>query len=356
MLRPVMVVCIVIRAIDAFRTFDIVWTISGGGPARATEVFSIYAYVEAFQFLNLARGSAAAVIGAIIIVVFAMAALSHAQPLRGGVEVSGFERIARAPARTGFFAALAPGGKARVLRARGVAVCLLFAFPVFWLVLTSLRPGLRGVYYVHRGTEFTIDNFHEVLSQEIVLRALFNSFMISTLATVLSLGVTATSGYMLSRFKGPIPNIWFSLDLHFSLRALCGLGAAALFRDAAAAHFRHLLGPAAAARRRPHLLLLLDHERLLRRDRPVHGIRRHDRRLLALGRILARCAAGGGSRPHRARDPVLALYLERVPVRAHPHRARDADPDRGHGAVRARARHGMASHERDRGASRSCRR
>jgi multiple sugar transport system permease protein len=72
MLRPVMVVCIVIRSIDAFRTFDIVWTISGGGPARATEVFSIYAYVEAFQFLNLARGSAAAVIGAIIIVVFAL--------------------------------------------------------------------------------------------------------------------------------------------------------------------------------------------------------------------------------------------------------------------------------------------
>lgn len=73
MLRPVMVVCIVIRSIDAFRTFDIVWTISGGGPARATEVFSIYAYVESFQFLNLARGSAAAVIGAIIIVIFAMA-------------------------------------------------------------------------------------------------------------------------------------------------------------------------------------------------------------------------------------------------------------------------------------------
>jgi multiple sugar transport system permease protein len=72
MLRPVMVVCVVIRAIDAFRTFDIVWTISGGGPARATEVFSIYAYVESFQFLNLARGSAAAVIGAIIIVIFAL--------------------------------------------------------------------------------------------------------------------------------------------------------------------------------------------------------------------------------------------------------------------------------------------
>jgi multiple sugar transport system permease protein len=72
MLRPIMAVSVVIRSIDAFRTFDTVWTISGGGPARATELFSIYAYVESFQFLNLARGSAAAVIGAIIIIVFAM--------------------------------------------------------------------------------------------------------------------------------------------------------------------------------------------------------------------------------------------------------------------------------------------
>jgi len=119
--------------------------------------------------------------------------------------------VAVVPARSvGFFAALAPRGKAVFFALAAVAVCLLFAFPVFWLVLTSLRPG-TGVYYVHRGTEFTVDNFHEVLSQEIVLRALFNSFMISTLATVLSLGVTATSGYMLSRFKGPIPNAWFSL-------------------------------------------------------------------------------------------------------------------------------------------------
>ena len=72
MLRPVIVVCVVIRAIDAFRTFDSVWTISAGGPARSTEVFSLYAYVEAFQFLNFGRGSAAAVVGALIIIVFAM--------------------------------------------------------------------------------------------------------------------------------------------------------------------------------------------------------------------------------------------------------------------------------------------
>ena len=69
--------------------------------------------------------------------------------------------IAIAPARAGgFFSALAPRGKAVFFALTAVAVCLLFAFPVFWLVLTSLRPG-TGVYYVHRGTEFTIDNFND---------------------------------------------------------------------------------------------------------------------------------------------------------------------------------------------------
>jgi multiple sugar transport system permease protein len=110
----------------------------------------------------------------------------------------------------GFFGALAPHGRRALFVLATVAVCLIFAFPVLWLVLTSLRPG-TGVYYVHRGTEFTIENFGEVLGQEIVLRALLNSFLISTVATILSLGVTATSGYMLSRFKGPISNGWFSL-------------------------------------------------------------------------------------------------------------------------------------------------
>ena len=118
---------------------------------------------------------------------------------------------ATAPRRSGgFFEALAPGGRRALFLLAMVAVCLLFAFPVLWLGLTSLRPGY-AVFYVHRGTDFTLENFHEVLGQPVVLKAMWNSFVISTLATILSLGVTVTSGYMLSRFKGPIPNTWFSL-------------------------------------------------------------------------------------------------------------------------------------------------
>jgi len=69
MLRPVIIVCIVIRSIDAFRTFDIVWALTGGGPARQTELFSVYAYEQAFVFLDFGKGSAAAITGGLIILV-----------------------------------------------------------------------------------------------------------------------------------------------------------------------------------------------------------------------------------------------------------------------------------------------
>lgn len=72
MLKPVIIVCIVIRSIDAFRTFDIVWALTGGGPARQTELFSVYAYEIAFVFLDFGKGSAAAITGGLIILVIGM--------------------------------------------------------------------------------------------------------------------------------------------------------------------------------------------------------------------------------------------------------------------------------------------
>ena len=73
LLRSVIVVCAVIRAIDAFRTFDIVWTLTGGGPGRSTELFSLYAYVFAFLNLDFGKGSAAAMIGGAVILVVGLA-------------------------------------------------------------------------------------------------------------------------------------------------------------------------------------------------------------------------------------------------------------------------------------------
>lgn len=89
-------------------------------------------------------------------------------------------------------------------------VCFFFAFPVLWLVLTSVRP-VSGMYYVHRGLDFTLGNFADVLKNERVMAAFFNSAVISTLSTFFSLLVTVCSGYMLSRFQGKVSSSWFGI-------------------------------------------------------------------------------------------------------------------------------------------------
>jgi multiple sugar transport system permease protein len=61
MLVPVIAVVLVFRTIDAFRVFDAVYVLTGGGPANTTETLSIYAYKVLFQTLEFGYGSALSV-------------------------------------------------------------------------------------------------------------------------------------------------------------------------------------------------------------------------------------------------------------------------------------------------------
>jgi multiple sugar transport system permease protein len=58
MLMPAMLMAMLFRLIFAFRLFSEVWLLTGGGPARQTEVVAVYLYLEAFRYN--AFGSAAA--------------------------------------------------------------------------------------------------------------------------------------------------------------------------------------------------------------------------------------------------------------------------------------------------------
>lgn len=107
-----------------------------------------------------------------------------------------------------FFDFFAPGARRISFGLALSVVCFLFAFPVLWLILTSLRPQ-SGVYYVYRGLDFTLDSFAQVFANERLVRAFFNSSVIATAATIFSILVTVSSGYMLSRFRGPIASSWF---------------------------------------------------------------------------------------------------------------------------------------------------
>ena len=110
----------------------------------------------------------------------------------------------------GLTGALRPGCGRAFFGLAVTAVALLMVFPVAWMVLTALRPA-SGVFYVHRGTEFTLGNFAEALAKPEMTASFFNSGLIASVATIFSLGVTISSGYMLSRFQGKASNLWFGL-------------------------------------------------------------------------------------------------------------------------------------------------
>ena len=61
LLAPVILVALIFRTIDAFRVFDSIYVLTGGGPANSTETLSIYAYKTLFQSLEFGYGSALAV-------------------------------------------------------------------------------------------------------------------------------------------------------------------------------------------------------------------------------------------------------------------------------------------------------
>ena len=62
LLMPVIIVVLIFRTLDAFRIFDALYVLTGGGPANTTETLSIYAYKVLFQTLQFGYGSALSVI------------------------------------------------------------------------------------------------------------------------------------------------------------------------------------------------------------------------------------------------------------------------------------------------------
>jgi len=69
MLRPVAAITIIIQLINEFRTYDLPYVLTKGGPGNATEVLSFFAYRRAFLGLSLNEGAAAAFVLLLIVLI-----------------------------------------------------------------------------------------------------------------------------------------------------------------------------------------------------------------------------------------------------------------------------------------------
>jgi multiple sugar transport system permease protein len=61
-LRPALAVALIFRTLDAFRVFDAVYVLTGGGPANTTETLSVYAYKMLMHAGDFGYGSALSVV------------------------------------------------------------------------------------------------------------------------------------------------------------------------------------------------------------------------------------------------------------------------------------------------------
>lgn len=71
-LRPTLTVLLILQTLIGLVTFDLVYVMTGGGPADATTLVAWYSYTEIFTHLNLGRGAALAFIIALITLILAV--------------------------------------------------------------------------------------------------------------------------------------------------------------------------------------------------------------------------------------------------------------------------------------------
>nr|WP_321462158.1 sugar ABC transporter permease [uncultured Cohaesibacter sp.] len=79
-----LMVAVVLRTIEAFKVFDIIWIMTRGGPANSTRTLSILVYQEAFAFQRAGSGASLALIITLAITVLAVIYIRIMRQWAGG--------------------------------------------------------------------------------------------------------------------------------------------------------------------------------------------------------------------------------------------------------------------------------
>ena len=75
LILPFIMIALIIRTIDALKTFDTIFVITGGGPGTASETINIFLYQQAFAFIKLGYASTVALIFFVLIIALSLALL-----------------------------------------------------------------------------------------------------------------------------------------------------------------------------------------------------------------------------------------------------------------------------------------
>lgn len=84
-----------------------------------------------------------------------------------------------------------------------VLTLIVLLFPLYWMLVTALRPGNQLLSYPPRffPTDLTLEAFRRVLGETLIFRWFLNSTIITVATMVIAVPISALAGYAMSRFR-----------------------------------------------------------------------------------------------------------------------------------------------------------
>ena len=203
LLAPVTVIVVVISVIDSLRAFDLVYVMTRGGPANASQVLANFMYIESFNNYQMGYGASIAVILFLISLAFIITYL--VRMLRGGGRTMTAAAGSRQVAIDQETRRVAGQNRlARILMYVGLIIfTLIWIAPVYSTLITSVRTlddiRINGFWSIP--SEITLENFSNAWTQGRVNRYAANSFIITLPALAGMLFLSSLSAYALARFQ-----------------------------------------------------------------------------------------------------------------------------------------------------------
>ena len=193
LLWPITALVVTIQLILQLKIFDQVYLFSIGGRPNDTLVMVQYIFTRAF--VNDQGGRAAAIAVTLFVIVIVVSALQFQLLRMAGGEP---RQMTYAGAQRWNLI----GGAITVLT---VFIAVIWAFPLYWGVISSLKPEDEVIrpYIEFWPDTLTFEHYYFALTQTMIGRWYFNSLVSAIGVTIITISMSILCGYALSQLQFP---------------------------------------------------------------------------------------------------------------------------------------------------------
>ena len=208
LLTPTIFFVLTVATIEALKVFTQIFALTGGGPGGATTTVGFFLYQNAFQFFHLDVASAVAVILFVIITLYRL----QISPAAGCFmdEVERGQRYERARREHAAISPALPAARYAAL----IVLALLFAFPFYWMFVTSVEPPSRlSDIPPNMAPLWDWRNYADAWNAAPWGRYFLNTVFVSSAATAMALGTSLLAGFAFGTLRFPGKGLLFLLVL-----------------------------------------------------------------------------------------------------------------------------------------------